>query len=42
MLVSISEAVLDIGSQHTATPGNKVFVVQEGAIDAGLEIPAQR
>mgnify|MGYP000028728071 FL=1 len=33
-----SEAVLDIGL-HTATPGNKVFSVQEGAIDAGLEIP---
>ena len=33
-----SEAVLDIGLR-TATPGNKVFSVQEGAIDAGLEIP---
>jgi LSU ribosomal protein L18P len=33
-----SEAVLDIGL-NTATPGNKVFSVQEGAIDAGLEIP---
>jgi len=32
------EAVLDIGL-NTATPGNKVFSVQEGAIDAGLEIP---
>jgi large subunit ribosomal protein L18 len=32
------EAVLDIGL-NTATPGNKVFAVQEGAIDAGLEIP---
>jgi len=32
------EAVLDIGL-HTATPGNKVFSVQEGAIDAGLDIP---
>ena len=32
------EAVLDIGLR-TATPGNKVFSVQEGAIDAGLEIP---
>ncbi|RRJ30307.1 50S ribosomal protein L18 [Halocatena pleomorpha] len=31
-------AVLDIGL-NTATPGNKVFAVQEGAIDAGLEIP---
>jgi len=34
----IEEAVLDLGL-HTATPGNKVFAVQEGAIDAGLEIP---
>jgi large subunit ribosomal protein L18 len=32
------EAVLDIGL-NTATPGGKVFAVQEGAIDAGLEIP---
>lgn len=32
------EAVLDIGL-NTATPGSKVFAVQEGAIDAGLEIP---
>ncbi|ESP88911.1 50S ribosomal protein L18 [Candidatus Halobonum tyrrellensis] len=34
----LEEAVLDIGL-HTATPGNKTFAVQEGAIDAGLEIP---
>jgi len=34
----IEEAVLDIGL-NTATPGNKVFAVQEGAIDAGLEVP---
>ncbi|MFB6159890.1 MAG: 50S ribosomal protein L18 [Haloferacaceae archaeon] len=34
----IDEAVLDIGL-NTATPGNKVFAVQEGAIDAGVEIP---
>jgi len=34
----VEEAVLDIGL-HTATPGNKVFAVQEGAIDAGLEVP---
>lgn len=34
----IGEAVLDIGL-NTATPGNKVFAVQEGAIDAGVEIP---
>jgi large subunit ribosomal protein L18 len=31
-------AVLDIGL-HSPTPGSKVFAVQEGAIDAGLEIP---
>jgi large subunit ribosomal protein L18 len=34
----IEEAVLDIGL-NSPTPGNKVFAVQEGAIDAGLEIP---
>ncbi|MFC6962385.1 50S ribosomal protein L18 [Halocatena marina] len=34
----LEEAVLDIGL-NTATPGNKVFALQEGAIDAGLEIP---
>ena len=34
----LDEAVLDIGL-NTATPGNKVFAVQEGAIDAGLDIP---
>ena len=34
----LDEAVLDIGL-NSATPGNKVFAVQEGAIDAGLEIP---
>ncbi|WP_435127756.1 50S ribosomal protein L18 [Halobaculum sp. D14] len=34
----LDEAVLDIGL-HTATPGNRAFAVQEGAIDAGLEIP---
>lgn len=34
----LDEAVLDIGL-NTATPGNKVFVVQEGAIDAGVSIP---
>ena len=32
------EGVLDIGL-NSATPGNKVFAIQEGAIDAGLEIP---
>jgi large subunit ribosomal protein L18 len=32
------EGVLDIGL-NTATPGSKVFAVQEGAIDAGLEVP---
>ncbi|MFT4891261.1 MAG: large subunit ribosomal protein L18 [Halobacteriales archaeon] len=34
----LDEAVLDIGL-NTATPGGKVFAVQEGAIDAGLEVP---
>ena len=34
----IEEAVLDLGLR-TATPGNKAFAVQEGTIDAGLEIP---
>ena len=34
----VEEAVLDIGL-NTATPGNKVFAVQEGAIDAGLDVP---
>jgi len=34
----LDEAVLDLGL-NTATPGNRVFAVQEGAIDAGLEIP---
>ena len=36
--VGLDEAVLDIGL-NSATPGNKVFAVQEGAIDGGLEIP---
>jgi large subunit ribosomal protein L18 len=34
----IEAAVLDIGL-NSPTPGSKVFAVQEGAIDAGLEIP---
>ena len=34
----IDTAVLDIG-MNTATPGSKLFAVQEGAIDAGVEIP---
>ena len=34
----IGQAVLDIGL-NSPTPGSKVFAVQEGAIDAGLEIP---
>jgi large subunit ribosomal protein L18 len=34
----VDEAVLDIGL-NSPTPGSKVFAVQEGAIDAGLEIP---
>lgn len=35
---NLDGAVLDVGL-HSATPGAKVFAVQEGAIDAGLEIP---
>jgi large subunit ribosomal protein L18 len=38
LAAGVEEAVLDIGL-NTATPGNKVFAVQEGAIDAGVEIP---
>ncbi|GAA0645340.1 50S ribosomal protein L18 [Salarchaeum japonicum] len=34
----VEEAVLDIGL-NTATQGSKVFAIQEGAIDAGLDIP---
>lgn len=34
----VEEAVLDIGL-HSPTPGSKVFAIQEGAIDAGVEIP---
>jgi large subunit ribosomal protein L18 len=34
----LDEGVLDIGL-NSPTPGSKVFAVQEGAIDAGLEIP---
>jgi large subunit ribosomal protein L18 len=34
----VDEAVLDIGL-NAATPGNKVFAIQEGAIDAGLDVP---
>jgi large subunit ribosomal protein L18 len=34
----VEEAVLDIGLASPTT-GSKVFEVQEGAIDAGLEIP---
>jgi large subunit ribosomal protein L18 len=35
---SVDEAVLDIGL-NSPTPGSKVFAVQEGAIDAGLDVP---
>jgi large subunit ribosomal protein L18 len=35
---AVTEAVLDIGLR-TATPGNKVFAVQEGTIDAGVDSP---
>lgn len=38
LAAGLEDAVLDIGL-NTATPGNKVFAVQEGAIDAGLDIP---
>ncbi|MFB6353996.1 MAG: 50S ribosomal protein L18 [Halobacteriales archaeon] len=38
LAADVDGAVLDIGL-NTATPGAKVFAVQEGAIDAGLEIP---
>lgn len=34
----VTEAVLDVGL-HAPTPGAKVFAVQEGAIDAGLDVP---
>jgi large subunit ribosomal protein L18 len=34
----LDEAVLDIGL-NSATPGAKTFAVQEGAIDAGLDVP---
>ena len=34
----LEEAVLDIGL-NSPTPGSKVFAMQEGAIDAGVEIP---
>ena len=34
----VDEAVLDIGL-NSATPGAKVFALQEGAIDAGLDVP---
>ena len=34
----LTEAVLDIGL-NSATPGAKVFAIQEGAIDAGLSVP---
>jgi large subunit ribosomal protein L18 len=34
----ITAAVVDIGL-NSPTPGSKVFAVQEGAIDAGLDVP---
>jgi len=34
----VERAVLDIGL-NSATPGAKVFAIQEGAIDAGVESP---
>lgn len=38
LAAGVEEAVLDIGL-NAATPGAKVFAIQEGAIDAGVEIP---
>ncbi len=38
LAADVDAAVLDIGL-GTATPGNKRFAVQEGAIDAGLDVP---
>lgn len=38
LAAGIEEAVLDIGL-HSPTPGAKVFAIQEGAIDAGMDIP---
>jgi len=38
LAADIDAAVLDIGL-HSPTPGNKVFAVQEGAIDAGVDVP---
>ncbi len=38
LAAGLEEAVLDIGL-NSATPGAKVFAVQEGAIDGGLEVP---
>ena len=38
LAAGFDEAVLDIGL-NSPTPGGKVFAVQEGAIDAGVEIP---
>ena len=38
LAAGLEEAVLDIGL-NSPTPGSKVFALQEGAIDAGLEIP---
>lgn len=38
LAAGLESAVLDIGL-NTASPGNKVFAVQEGVIDAGLDVP---
>jgi large subunit ribosomal protein L18 len=38
LAADVEEAVLDIGL-HSATPGCKVFAVQEGVIDAGVDVP---
>jgi large subunit ribosomal protein L18 len=34
----VEDAVLDIGL-NSPTPGSKVFAIQEGAIDAGVDVP---
>jgi len=38
LAADVDAAVLDIGL-NSPTPGSKVFAVQEGAIDAGLDVP---
>ncbi|PSP31949.1 50S ribosomal protein L18 [Halobacteriales archaeon QH_10_67_22] len=38
LAAGLDDAVLDIGL-NSPTPGSKVFAIQEGAIDAGLDVP---